>query len=305
VKEAGELAEDCGASGPVLRKVLETAIRVGKRVRTETRIGEGAVSVASAAVDLAKKVFGDLGSRGALVIGAGETGRLTARHLRSGGIGSMRVANRTLGRARALADEVGAEPWGLCGVPPGLRDADVVICSTGGSSSLLTFDEIRRAMKVRRDRMMLILDISVPRAVEPRVGDIENVFLHDIDALQSIVDQNLEVRRRAVPKVEAAVEEAVRSFLDWEREMEVVPTIKALRRKFEELRRRELEQNLRRIPEEGREAAARMTESLLQKLLHAPLIRLRRASREPGAGRDLTAALRDLFDIDDDPDAGE
>lgn len=305
VKDAGDLAEACGASGPVLRKVLETSVRVGKRARTETKIGEGAVSVASAAVDLAKKVFGDLADRSAMVIGAGETGALVSRHLRAGGIGRMRVTNRTLTRAQELAREVEAESWGLCGVPPGLREADVVIASMGGERPLLTYDEIRMAMRARKDRMLLILDISVPRAVERRVGDIENVFLHDIDALQSIVDQNLEVRRRAIPKVEAIVEDAVESFLRWEREMEVVPTIKALRQRFEELRRRELDQNLKRIPEGAREAAARMTESLVQKLLHEPTMRLRKASREPGEGRDLSAAIRDLFGIEDGDDAGK
>jgi glutamyl-tRNA reductase len=302
VKDAGELAERCQASGPVLRKLLEWAVRVGKRARTETRIGEGAVSVASAAIELARKVFGDLGNREALVIGAGETGALVARHLRSASIGRLVVANRTLERAQGLAEEVGAEPWGLCGVPPGLRSADVVICSTGGDRPLITHEEVRLAMRARKDRMLLLLDISVPRAVEAKVDGIDSVFLHDIDALESIVDRNLEVRRRAVPKVEEIVAESVAAFLAWEREMEVVPTIKALREKFEELRRRELDQNLRRIPEEAREATIRLTESLLKKLLHEPTVTLRRASREPGGGRDLSAALRELFGIrDDDP----
>jgi glutamyl-tRNA reductase len=297
VKEAGDLAKACGASGPVLNRALETAVRVAKKARASTAIGEGAVSVASSAVELAKRVFGDLEERSALVIGAGETGRLVAQHLHSAGIGKMTVANRTLLRAQELAGEVEAVPWGLCGIPPALREADIVVTSTSSEVPILTQEEVKAAMKVRKDRMVLLLDIAVPRDIDPDVGKIENVFLHDVDALRTIVDRNLEVRRKAVPKVEALVEDAVSSFLAWEHQMQVTPAIKALRARFEEVRQEELARNLKRIPPEGREAAARLTESLTNRLLHDPTVTLRKESSRPGGGRDLVAALRRLFGI--------
>jgi glutamyl-tRNA reductase len=295
LKDASDIARAAGSAGPVLTRVIETAVRVAKKARAKTSIGEGAVSVASSAVELARRVYGELDGRIGLVIGAGETGRLVSQHLVKAGIGKLTVANRTLGRAQELAGEVGAESWGLCGVPPALREADVVVCSTGSERPILTVDEIRAAMRVRKDRMLLILDIAVPRDVDPAAAKIENVFLHDVDALRSIVDRNLALRKRAVPKVEAMVEEAVESFVRWEKEMQVTPAIKALRDRFEEIRREELAKNLKRVPEEGREAAARMTESLMNRLLHEPTVTLRRASRVPGGGRDLVAAVRRLF----------
>jgi len=298
VKAAGEAAEACGAAGPVLRRALETAVRVAKRARTKTAIGEGAVSVASAAVDLARRVFGKLEERSALVVGAGDTGALVARHLRKAGIGSLTVANRTLGRARDVAEEVGARPWGLCGVPPVLREADVVVCATGAERPILTRDEIRMAMRARKNRMLLLLDIAVPRDVERAAGELDNVFLDDIDTLNEIVDRNLEARRKAVPAVEAMIEEAVTSFLGWERQLAVVPTIKALRRRVEQVRREELDRNLKRIPPEAREQAERLTESLVNRILHEPTVTLRRATKRRGGGKDLVAAVRRLFGLD-------
>ncbi|MEN8149252.1 MAG: glutamyl-tRNA reductase [Planctomycetota bacterium] len=295
IKDAAEIARGVGATGPVLSRALETAVRVAKQARSKTSIGEGAVSVASSAVELAKRVYGDLSGRSALVVGAGETGALVSRHLRQAGIGKLTVANRTLGRAEELAGEVGAEPWGLCGVPVGIREADIVVTSTGAENPILTADEVRAAMKVRKDRMLLVLDIAVPRDVDPAASKIENVFLHDVDALRTIVDANLDLRRKAIPRVEAMVEEAVASFVRWEKEMQVTPAIKALRERFEEIRQEELAKNLKRIPEEGREATVRLTESLMNRLLHEPTVTLRREARNPGGGRDLVAALRRLF----------
>lgn len=298
VKQAAELSEGCGATGPVLRQVLTTAVRVAKRARTETSIGEGAVSVASAAVELAQKVYGDLDGRSALVVGAGETGRLVAQHLRGAGVGSIRVANRTLGRAEAVAGEVDGQAWGLCGVPPALREVDIVVTSTAAEAPILTHAELRAAMRQRKDRMLLILDIAVPRDVEERAGRIEGVFLQDIDALRTIVDENLAVRRKAVTKVEGMVEGAVAGYVAWRREMGAVPTVKALREHFEGIRRAELDRNLKRVPPEARDAAERLTESLLNRLLHEPTLRIRNAARDGGAAENLIAAARRLFGID-------
>ena len=295
VKEAGEIAEACGATGPELRRLLESAVRVAKKVRTQTSIGEGAVSVASIAVDLARKVFGDLKERSALVVGAGETGALVARHLRSAGIGRLAVANRTLGRALEVAKEVGAEPRGLCGVPPAIREADIVVCSTAADEPILTYDEMKATMRARRGRMLLVLDIAVPRDVDRRAARLEGVFLHDIDAIGKIMDDNLGRRRKALPRAEAIVEDAVKSYLAWEAGLEVQPAIKALRDRFEEIRREELRKNLKRVPEEARDATVRLTESLVNRLLHEPTVRLRKAGSEPGGGKGLVAALREMF----------
>ncbi len=300
VKEAGELAAAAGAAGVLLRRALEVAARTAKKARTSTAIGEGAVSVASAAVELARRIYGDLSDRIALVVGAGETGRLVARHLRAAGIGRMLLANRTLGRAREVATEVKAEPRGLCGVPPALREADIVVCSTASETPILTEDEVRAAMRARKDRMLLLLDIAVPRDVDPAASRIASVFLHDIDALRDIVDANLELRRKAVPRVEALVEEAVRGYAAWRRGLSVVPTIKALRARFEEIREAELKANLKRVPPEAREAAERLTRSLVKRLLHTPSERLRKAGGE-AEGAALSAPLREIFDLPEEP----
>jgi len=299
VKNAGELAVSVGAAGPILRKLLDTSARVAKRARAETAIGEGAVSIASASVELAKKVFGDLDGRTALVVGVGETGRLVAQHLRRAGAGKLLLANRTLGRAKEVAEEVSAEPWGLCGVPPGLRQADIVVTATSAERPILTADEVRAAMRARKGRMLLLLDIAVPRDVEPDAAKSEGVILYDVDALRSIVDRNLTIRRKAVSRVEEMIEEAVAGFLAWERGLSVVPAIKALRTRFEEIRREELAQNLKRIPPEAREQAERLSVSLLNRLLHEPTLRLKQAGKEPGGGRELIAALRELFRIEE------
>jgi glutamyl-tRNA reductase len=300
VKAAGELAESCGAAGPVLRKLLETAARAARRARAETKIGEGAVSIASAAVDLAEKVFGSLAGHSALVVGAGETGRLVAKHLHAAGIGTMRLANRTLGRAQAVAAEVAAEPFGLCGVPPGLRDSDIVVCSTSAERPILTREEVKAAMRVRRGRLLLVLDIAVPRNVDERAREIEGVLLHDIDALRSIADGNLAIRRKAVPKVEAIVEEARRAFENWRKSLAAEPTIVSLRRRFEAVREEELAKNLKRVPPEARDAARKLTESLVNRLLHEPSARLREAAGEPRRAAEAAAALADLFGLSED-----
>ena len=302
VKDAAELASNCGTAGPLLHRVLEAAVRVARKARTETSIGEGAVSVASVAVDVAKKMFDDLPERHALVVGAGETGRLVAQHLMATGIGTLTVTNRTFDRARDVAAEVGGQPAGLCGVPHALRDADIVVCSTSAEKPIITYSEMKAAMRARKGRMILLIDIAVPRDVEEKVGRLEGVFHHDIDALGAIMDRNLENRKKAVPQVEEMVEEAVRSFQKWERGLEVVPAIKALRERFEEIRKEELDRNLKRIPEESRQQAERLTESLLNRVLHGPMNRLRRAADEPGHGKDLVASLRELFGIEEQKD---
>jgi glutamyl-tRNA reductase len=300
VRDAAEMAASCGTAGPLLHRVLEAAVRVARRARSETAIGEGAVSVASVAVDVAKKMFGDLADRTALVVGAGETGRLVAQHLKGAGVGALLVANRTLGRAQDVATEVGGDPSGLCGVPPALRDADIVICSTAADTPIITHAEMKSTMRVRKGRMILLIDIAVPRDVEEKVGRLEGVFHHDIDALGQIVEQNVGLRRAAVPQVEKLVDEAVQSFQKWERGLTVVPAIKALRERFEEIRLEELDRNMKRVPPEAREQAERLTQSLLNRVLHGPMDRLRRAADEPGRGRDLVAAMRELFGIRED-----
>jgi glutamyl-tRNA reductase len=300
VKAAGEMAAACGATGPVLLDVMQAAVRVARRARSETAIGSGAVSVASAAVELAKKVFGKLGDHAALVVGAGEMGSLASRHLKGAGSGRTIVANRTIARALALAHEIEGEAIPLDRLEAALHDVSLVVTSTSSRVPLLTQDGIRAVMKARKGRLLLVIDIALPRDVEPGVARIEGVLLQDIDAMKSIVDRNHAARARAVPEVEAIVEEAVLRFAGRRREAGVVPTIKALRDRFEAIRREELERNLKRIPEEARDAAARLTESLLNRLLHTPTIRMRRSIREEGEGGRLADAARDLFDLEED-----
>ncbi len=298
VKEALALAGASGASGSVLDRLLTTALRAGKRARTETEVGAGSVSVASAAVALAGKIFGDLGTRQVLVVGAGETARLAAQHFAVRRPAVLVIANRTLARAEALAGELGGEAVALDGLLPALASSDVVVCGTSAPRPLLGREAVRDALRARRGRPLLVLDLGMPRNVEPDVAALEGVFLHTVDAVRGHVDENLGRRRRAVPRVEAIVEEELESFLDWVRTLDVTPTLRALRERFEAVRAEEVGRHLGRFSKEDAERVDSLTRSLVNKLLHTPMTRLKALGA--GTGQDLRRldAVRELFDLE-------
>ena len=308
VKEAYQAAKETTtpagpAVGTVLNRLFQMSLGVGGRVRTETDLGRGAASISSAAVELAKKIFGSLAGRRALVLGAGEMSEVTLECLRGEGVRSCVVANRTFERAAELAQGWGgrAVHWEQLGEE--LPSADIVICSTAAPHPVLTRERVRAALPGGVKRPLCIIDIALPRDVDPRVGDEPNVFLYNIDDLQQIVDANLGRREQELPRAEAIIGEETEEFWSWYSGLVVVPTIRDLRARGEALRAEEVEKTLRRLshlPAEDRAAVEALTRSLLNKLLHTPTVRLREAA---GNGRGTTAldTVRYLFELDHEP----
>ena len=262
VKEAFNVASQFGATGPLLNKLFHSAFAVGKRVRSETALSEGAVSVSFAAVALAKKIFGTLKGRSVLVLGAGEMGKLTALHMQSQGIERLVIASRTPSHAATLAESIGgtAVPWES--LNPALADADILITATGASEPVITRAVVAQAMKARRGGPLFIIDIAVPRDVEPGAGEIEEVFLYNIDDLQTVVQENLSKRGTEASEAEKIVSEEVARFAGWLTSRGAVPTVVALRQRFESVRQSELRRLEPKLASLSPEARARSTKSL-------------------------------------------
>ena len=297
VKDAFELARRAGTAGPVLHRLLSQAFAVAKRVRNETAVGKHAVSIPSAAVELARKIFGRLEGRTALLIGAGDMGELAARHLVDQGISSLRVANRTWARAAELSRLLSGTPIPFGRWPEALAHVDIVITSARSSLPLVTVDGIRGALSRRRARPIFFIDIAVPRNVEPGVAQLENVFCYDVDDLQRIVASNLEERQREAARAELLIMGEVDRFLISLRDLDVVPAIVALRRQVEAMSRTELAHALRRLPHasgETREALEALVATIVNKILHTPTVRLREAAGA-GGGQEWSEAVSQLF----------
>jgi glutamyl-tRNA reductase len=302
VKEAFAIARRAHATGTVFNQVFERAFAVAKRVRTETRIGEHAVSVSYAAVELAKKIFQDLDAKTVLIIGVGEMSELTARHLMSQGVRSLLVANRTLERARDLAERLQGEGVPLAELSTYLPRADIVVTSTGAPAPIISKAEVQNALRLRRNRPMFFIDIAVPRDIDPAVNDLDNVYLYDIDDLQHVVAENLRARQREAALGEVIIEREVEDVLRWFDEQQIVPAVIRLRRKAEMIRNQELAKLFTKngaFSEAEREAIEAMASSIINKLLHTPIVRLKQESQSKGGSRYLQA-LRDLFSLDDE-----
>jgi glutamyl-tRNA reductase len=301
VKDAFRVATETRSAGPLLNKLFHWAFGVGKRVRSETRLAEGAVSVSFAAVSLARKIFGDLGGRRVLVIGSGEMGRLTALHLKAQGVASIVIMSRTLAHGQELADEVGGRvaPWDSLHAV--LLESDIVITVTGSPTPILTKAAIKAAMPASRSRPLFLIDIAVPRDVDPAAGEIEQVFLYNIDDLQSIVRENVARRGAEVMRAEQIVEEEVQKFSSWQRSLEAVPTIVALRQRFEAIRTSELERlepKLAGLSPEARSRVEEITRLLVEKLLLHPTEQLKNAG-DAHLTSQYVAAINRLFDLAD------
>jgi len=283
VKEAHGAARDAATAGPLLNRLFHSSFAVGKRVRSETGLGAGAVSVSYAAVALAKKIFGNLDGRAVVVIGAGEMGKLTAQHMKSQGVRNVTIVSRTMANAARTADAIGgatAAPWD--DMDAALAASDIVITATGAASPVLTKARIEAAMRQRRSRPLFIIDIAVPRDVEAAAGEIEQVFLYNIDDLQAAVRENMARRTSEVTRAEAIVDEELDKFGSWMRARGVIPTVVALRQSFEAIRRAELDRldfKLSALPQEARdEARARVdeiTHLIVEKLLLTPTEQLK------------------------------
>jgi glutamyl-tRNA reductase len=300
VKEAFAAASELKATGAVTNRLFTTAFTVGKRVRSETGLGEGAVSVSYAAIALARKIFGRLKGLNVLILGAGEMAKLTATHLRTQGAERITIASRTLASAETLASQLGgrAVPWSDLG--GALSSADIVVTATGSPDPVLTRARVEEAMRPRRGRPLFIIDIAVPRDVEPAVGGIEQVFLYNIDDLQTIVKENLARRKSEIDRAETIVREEVDRFTSWMHSREVVPTVVALRQQFEAIRQaelRRLEPKLASLPPDARSRVDEITHLLVEKLLVTPTEQLKSAPDE-AAVTQYADALNRLFKLD-------
>jgi len=277
VKEAYHAAADRRCTGPMLTKLFHWSFVVGKRVRAETGLGEGAVSISFAAVALARKIFGRLDGRRALIVGAGEISTLTAQHLRRQGVGTIAITSRTAAHAETLAAEVDGAvvPWD--GLGEALGRADIVVTATGSQRPILTRAQVE-AVTRRRGDPLFIIDVAVPRDVEASVGEIEQAFLYNVDDLQAIVHENLSRRSSEVERAEAIVSEELARFLAWRRSRAAVPTVVALRQRFDRIRRAELqrlEAKLTHLTPEDRARVDEVTRLIVEKLLIEPTEQLK------------------------------
>ena len=301
VRESMSAATEAKALNGVLSRLFHSAIAVGRRARSQTNIGRHAVSISSAAVPLAKRTLGDLAGKTVLVISAGSTGKLAAKSLAQSGGARILVTNRTHRRAVELASSIGPNAVGVpfSRLEQALARSDIVISGTGAEGFVLGPELVHPAMAARNGRPLLLIDIAVPRDVDPTVREIPGVHLFDIDDIETVAQDGLRGRQREVRRVEAIIEEEVADFLEWWRSLDVVPIIAALRQRAESIRHRELERALRRLPrldDEARQRIEAMTAAIVKKMLDRPIARLK-----DGADTGLyMEALQDLFEVHPD-----
>jgi glutamyl-tRNA reductase len=299
VRDAWETSRP--ASGAVLNRLFQSALLVGGRVRSETALGHGAMSVSSAAVQLAKKIFGSLNGRRAMVLGAGEMAELALASLQHEGVRAAEVANPTYERAEVLAARYGLTAVHYDAAWNALADVDLLLCSTAAPRPVVTAERVRDAVGRRGDRPLCILDIALPRDVESAVGQLANVFLYDLDDLRAMVNASVERRRLEVPAAESVITEEVEKFWQWVAGLAAVPVLTQFRQEMNRLRERELAAALRRLPDltpAQREAVEHLSHALMNKFLHEPTVRLRAAAAN-GRGLGVVDVARYLFALDD------
>ncbi len=286
MKSAYGLATEAGAVGPLLGRCVERAFGVAKRVRTETAIARGAASVASVAVELATRVFGELDGKAVLVVGAGKMSALAARHLANAGADRLLVTNRSPARAESLAREIGGEARAWSELPELLAGADVVVSSTGATQPVITRALMKTVVKARRHRPIFLVDIAVPRDVEPDAGKLDGVYLFDIDDLERVVVDNRQGRVRESHSAEKIVEDEATQFLAWVRSQNAVPTVKELRERFLAVAIAEAQKTIATVPGHD-QAIRRLAESIAAKLLHTPLMAIKKDDSLAPAARKL------------------
>ncbi|MGA9363213.1 MAG: glutamyl-tRNA reductase [Bacteroidota bacterium] len=298
VKAAYHLAGECRTLGLLSTKLFQAALHTGKRARTETKISEGAVSISYGAVELAGKIFADLHSKTVFLIGAGKTSELTVKHLRSKGIKNILVSNRTRNKAEELVHAFGGKVIEFQNLRDEVHVADIIISSVESPSYTLTANDLSYVMKQRGSQPLFLIDIGVPRNIDPASNKIENVFLHDIDTLQVIVDKNLEKRREELPKVELIIAEELERFLQWQHTLQATPTIERLQSMAEEIRQQEVHKHQNRFRPEERENLDILTKRIVNKLLHGPISNLRNGQGDQeDETMSLVLAVRKLFGL--------
>ncbi len=290
------------ASGVILNRMMHRAFHVAKRVRTETRVCESAVSISYAAVELAKKIFHVLDDKTVLLIGAGEMAELAARHLLSNGVTSMLVANRTFERAAQVAQRFNALPVAFEEITPQLSDVDIVIASTASQDFVITFEQVKGCLRKRRSSPLFFIDIAVPRDVQPEVNGLDNVYVYDIDDLRGVIQLNMEQRKQEAVKAERIVQEEVVKFDKWLKTLAVVPTIVSLREKAEAIIQSELKRSssaLGSLTPAQKETIEVLVRSVAEKVLSDPISFLKRKAERPTLNSYLDVAKR-LFHLDEE-----
>jgi len=301
-KEAYSQAVESKVSGLILNKLFHRSFFVAKRVRTETKIASQAVSVSFAAVELAKKILGNLEDKRAMLIGAGEMSELAARHLVSQGVREILVTNRTHQRALDLAQAFQGQAVPFADFPQQLKNVDIVLSSTGSTHYIIRKEQLTEVIRARKNRPMFFIDIAVPRDVDPAINEIDNVYVYDIDDLQGLVESNKEERKKQVQQAEEIVAQGVEAFQGWLRSLEVVPTILALRNRMEEIRKGEVDKALslfRNVSDDERKALDLLTNSIINKILHHPISLLKhQESRDHG--KIYVEMTRKIFRLDEE-----
>jgi len=301
VKESFQLAQEKQFAGFLVNRVFDSAIRVGKRAKTETTISDGAITVSYAAVQLVEKIFSNLSKKSALVIGMGETGKIAAQHLHDKHIGNLSITNRTIEKSEKIATELDAQILPFERFKEYLADFDIIISATSSPNLILTKEEIKTMMKKRGNAATVLMDIALPRDIDPEVRNIDNVFYNDIDSLNIIVEHNMKKRKDEIPKVQTIIMEELINFFGWYNSLEIAPTIKSLRDYYEEIRLAEVEGYKNKFTKEDQEKLELVTKRIINKLLHHPTTELRKVA---GQGINTTesaakiALVRDLFGID-------
>jgi glutamyl-tRNA reductase len=290
-------AHEAGAAGPILDRLFRQALHAGKKARAQTAIGESPASVSSAAAALAEQVFGDLRGRTILVIGAGKVGELALRNLASRGATIAVVANRSVDRAADLVGRFGGEAVPLDRIDAELERADVVLSSTSAPGWIVTRDQVERALPARKGRPLFLIDLAVPRDLDPGIHDLDGCYLYDIDDLEAVVTETLAGRRREAARAEAIVTEEAERFRAWLASLDVVPAIASLRARAEEIRAAELHRA--KLTDNERRAAESVTAAVLNKLLHLPTIRMKQAAAAAD-GVIYADAVRHLFGLEDE-----
>ncbi|GAB6041724.1 glutamyl-tRNA reductase [Endothiovibrio diazotrophicus] len=298
IKDAYQKAGSAGTMGGLLGRLFQHTFSVAKKVRTDTAIGASAVSVAFASVSLARQIFGDLASQKALLVGAGETIELVARHLFENGIGNIIIANRTAERAHTLAQQFDGFAIALQEIPAHLADADIVISSTAAPLPILGKGMVERALRERKHRPMFMVDIAVPRDIEPEVAELEDIYLYTVDDLQEVIDEGRRSREEAAKQAEEIIDTQVEHFMEWLTSLQSVATIRAFRDNAERTAEEVLHQARRQLMagKEPFEVLQWYAHTLNNKLLHEPTVRLRQAAVE--GRQEILAAASELFQLE-------
>jgi len=302
VKDAFYQSDELDFSKTIFHKLYEASVHVGKRSINETTIGQGAVTISFAAIKVLEKIFSSFESKNALVIGAGETGALAAVHLKEKGIGKLSIANRTLSKAKALAEKVNGGVIDFTSLKDSLENFDIIISATSSNKYIIEYDEIKLMMKKRKGTLACIMDIAVPRDIDPKVSELDGMFYNDIDSLNIIVNENVQKRENEIPLVNKIIMEEMTTFFKWSNTLDVVPTIKDFRDFFEEIRLDEIEKIKYKVHDYEFEKVDNMTKRIIGRILHHPTWNLKRLSE---TGTDYEEAkkhsdiIRELFNLND------